>query len=172
MYTTAPELHFADAALEWGWQDDGFVEHMHTVDAAAIRAQVSAVVEGMLGAAVAPNQPLMEAGLDSLGAVELRTSLCASFTVDLPATVVFDYPTVSSLSSFIAEQVDVHPAYSGSFTGCAAPLCLRTTFFSPLTYVPTITESWLWGQHCKLEMAVFLLEAAYGVRAGLVREIT
>ena len=148
------------------------MEHMHTIDAAAIRAQVSAVVEGMLGAAVAPNQPLMEAGLDSLGAVELRTSLCASFTLDLPATVVFDYPTVSSLSTFIAEQVDVHPAYSGSFTGCA----LRSASAQPsshlLTYVPSYTEPWLWGQHCKLEMVVFLLKAAYGVRAGLVREIT
>ncbi len=109
------------------WQGDGFAEHMQSVDEGAIRSQVSAVVEGMLGAAVAPDQPLMEAGLDSLGAVELRTSLCAAFSLDLPATVVFDYPTVTSLASFIASQVDVHPAYSGSFTGCAPLLAFSYT---------------------------------------------
>ena len=41
-----------------------------------------------------PDQPLMEAGLDSLGAVELRTALgAAKFSLDLPATVVFDHPS-------------------------------------------------------------------------------
>jgi hypothetical protein len=46
----------------------------------------------------------MEAGLDSLGAVELRASLETKFAVEMPATVTFDYPTISSLATFIAGQ--------------------------------------------------------------------
>ena len=56
-------------------------------------------------AQVAQDQPLMTAGLDSLAAVELRNSLQAGFSIDLPATVTFDYPTVEALSMFIAKQL-------------------------------------------------------------------
>ena len=47
-------------------------------------------------------QPLMEAGLDSLGAVELRASLEAAFAQEMPATVTFDYPSIAALANFIA----------------------------------------------------------------------
>lgn len=46
----------------------------------------------------------MEAGLDSLGAVELRNQLSAQFNVDLPATLIFDHPTSAALASFIQSQ--------------------------------------------------------------------
>ena len=48
----------------------------------------------MMGSPVAASQPLMEAGLDSLAAVELRSALSARFGISLPATVALDYPTV------------------------------------------------------------------------------
>ncbi len=60
-------------------------------------------MEGILGAAVAADQPIMEAGLDSLGAVELRNTIATQFGIeDLPATLVFDYPTANALANHLA----------------------------------------------------------------------
>jgi acyl carrier protein len=56
--------------------------------AEALQQQVSQAVSGILGHAVAADEPLVAAGLDSLGSVELRTSLQASLRVELPATLV------------------------------------------------------------------------------------
>ena len=53
-------------------------------------------------ARVESDEPLMDAGLDSLGAVELRNALAASVGSELPGTLVFDYPTVASLSGFLS----------------------------------------------------------------------
>lgn len=50
-------------------------------------------------------QPLLEAGVDSLGAVELRNKLEANLATELPATVTFDYPTTSALASFLATRM-------------------------------------------------------------------
>ena len=50
-------------------------------------------------------QPFMEAGLDSLGAVELRNALADGFGVQLPATVTFDYPTTAAMAAFITQQI-------------------------------------------------------------------
>ena len=47
----------------------------------------------------------MEAGLDSLGAVELRNTLAASFSLELPATMIFDHPTVAGIVKYLEAQV-------------------------------------------------------------------
>jgi len=76
-----------------------------------VAAQVSAVVRGLLGADVGDDEPLMDAGLDSLGAVELKNGLERSVGADLPATVVFDYPSVGALVGYIhAQLLSVHGA--------------------------------------------------------------
>lgn len=40
------------------------------------------------------------------GAVELRNAVTASYGLDLPATVTFDYPSVSALAGYIATRLD------------------------------------------------------------------
>ena len=66
---------------------------------------------GLLGMEVARDQPLMEAGLDSIGAVELRNSVSTKFGIELPATVTFDQPTVHDLARFLAGRIEPPPGY-------------------------------------------------------------
>jgi SAM-dependent methyltransferase/acyl carrier protein len=52
------------------------------------------------------HERLMDAGLDSLMAVQLRNQLSAAFGVErLPATVMFDYPTIDTLAAYILARV-------------------------------------------------------------------
>lgn len=46
---------------------------------------------------------MMEAGLDSLGAVELRNALSDRFQVYLPATLVFDYPSAAAMAEVVSQ---------------------------------------------------------------------
>lgn len=46
--------------------------------------------------------PHLQAGLDSLGAVDLRNLLSSAFATDeLPATLAFDYPTTAALAQLL-----------------------------------------------------------------------
>ncbi|HYH96128.1 beta-ketoacyl reductase, partial [Hyalangium sp.] len=49
--------------------------------------------------------PVMQLGVDSLMAMELRNRLEASLELSLQATLVFRYPTVSGLAGYLAERL-------------------------------------------------------------------
>ena len=51
------------------------------------------------------NAPLMEMGLDSLASTEFLRQLGDEFQVQLPPTLLFDYPTVGALSSHLVKLV-------------------------------------------------------------------
>ena len=75
------------------------------MEASQLQQRIAAILHRILGASILPELPFTEAGLDSLGAVELRTMLAAEFEVDLPATMAYDYPTITALAHFIASQL-------------------------------------------------------------------
>ena len=62
--------------------------------------QVARVLGATSGKVVDPRQPLQELGLDSLMAVELRNQLSTGLVLprSLPATLVFDHPTLEALA--------------------------------------------------------------------------
>ena len=70
-----------------------------------LEARIYTIVENILGLHPGRQQPLMEAGLDSLGAVELQNLLCTEFNCDLPATTVFDFPNISALTRCIKDTL-------------------------------------------------------------------
>lgn len=79
----------------------------------ALAERVAAAAAAVLGAPVAPSASLMESGLDSLGAVELRNSLSKQFGLDLPATLTFDYPTTAAIAAFISDSLAPFAAEEG-----------------------------------------------------------
>jgi NADPH:quinone reductase-like Zn-dependent oxidoreductase/acyl carrier protein len=55
--------------------------------------------------AVDPRAPLKDIGLDSLMAVELRNALTRSIGQPLPATLLFDYPTLDALTDHLMRSL-------------------------------------------------------------------
>merc|ERR1712232_1482743 len=52
----------------------------------------------------AMDTPLMEMGLDSLASVSFRNEVAKEFDMTLPASLMFDYPTLGELTSYIVER--------------------------------------------------------------------
>lgn len=98
--------------------------------------QVQEAVVAVLGSAVGADEALMAAGLDSLGSVELKNGLERRVGLELPSTLVFDYPTVNGLAGFLGQkleaagpqQVAPAPAETDAFAG---------GLFMPGSFVPS-----------------------------------
>ncbi|MFE7563961.1 type I polyketide synthase, partial [Kitasatospora sp. NPDC057500] len=70
-----------------------------------VRGHAATVLGHDSAARVDESLRFMEAGVDSLSAVELRNRLSAATGLQLPTTLIFDYPTPADLARFVEEQV-------------------------------------------------------------------
>ncbi|MCW5252502.1 type I polyketide synthase, partial [Streptomyces sp. SHP 1-2] len=79
-----------------------------------LRDLVAAEVAAALGhesvEEVESGLPLPELGLDSLAATELSAALAAATGLSLPATAVFDHPTLDALAAHLRAGLDAAPA--------------------------------------------------------------
>ncbi|MGW2635182.1 SDR family NAD(P)-dependent oxidoreductase, partial [Streptomyces chattanoogensis] len=99
----------ADSAAE----ADALVRRLAPLDAAArrkalvelVRDQVAAVLALPGGHAVAVERGFLDLGFDSLIALELRNRLNRITGLTLPATTVFDYPSVVAVAGHLADRL-------------------------------------------------------------------
>lgn len=70
-----------------------------------IRQKAAQVLNMENAAAIDPHQPLQSMGLDSLMAVELRNKLGQSAGKTLPATLLFERPTINALADYLAHEI-------------------------------------------------------------------
>jgi pimaricinolide synthase PimS1 len=75
-----------------------------------VRGHLAAVLGHDSADAVDPDRNMLEFGLDSLGAVELRNRISHSTGLRIPPTVAFDSPTAQALAAYLGERVREEPA--------------------------------------------------------------
>ena len=117
-----------------------------------LERELMEVVRGVVGPDAQANDPLMEAGLDSLGAVELKNAIDTTVGIELPGTLVFDYPSVTAMVDYIdgafytsiddAEEIDAATA-GGLATSAAASsdgVC-RMSVLAVSSLLPSLFQS-------------------------------
>ncbi len=73
-----------------------------------VRAEAMKVLGIEQARSLEADRPLQELGLDSLMAVELRNAVAAAVGRTLPATLLFDYPTLDKLVGYLSTEVLSH----------------------------------------------------------------
>ena len=91
------------------WAGDNISEYVTEEQKAQLMNQLEETVRKVLGLPanqrVNPHTYLMEMGLDSLMAIEFRNHLMRSLNLSLPAQLVFDYPTLNLLHTYLLPKL-------------------------------------------------------------------
>ncbi len=85
--------------------NDAMPERRHHVILSYIQGLAKKVMGYDESQGIAVDKPLMEQGFDSLMAVEMRNRLNKEISVNLPVTLLFDYPTLEKIATFILEEI-------------------------------------------------------------------
>ncbi|MEK6622435.1 MAG: beta-ketoacyl reductase, partial [Planctomycetota bacterium] len=85
--------------------NDTMPERRHHVILSYIQGLAKKVMGYEESQDIAVDKPLMEQGFDSLMAVEMRNRLNKEISVNLPVTLLFDYPTLEKIANFILEEI-------------------------------------------------------------------
>jgi acyl carrier protein len=101
----------AERAIAWGELP---VEDARAQISNALRKEVTAVLA--LDRPFASTTPFFDLGMDSLTALELRNRLQAEFALPIPATLLFDYPSLEPLCAWMLKQVGVDPEASADLS--------------------------------------------------------
>ena len=84
-------------------------------DAADVTGSVQHVAQELLGSHISSDAPLMEAGLDSLGAVEFRSRLSSHLgDIKLPETLIFDFPTLRQVEAHVCDVLNACSTQAGA----------------------------------------------------------
>jgi acyl transferase domain-containing protein len=70
-----------------------------------IRAEVAGVLDHSASLALDPDRAFRDLGMDSITAVELRDRITVHTGLTLPASLIFDHPTVNDLVALVDEQL-------------------------------------------------------------------